>query len=180
VKSVIYCRANPVKPLLPTQLEDFRRALVPVETEVLDDATGMGFRQALAKAKEVGGQLAVFRIEHLARTGHRAARLRRLVEEGVPLFVMEPWALKDVPLLQVADYTEMLLTAREIERGINTRLGIEMARASGREPGRPRLCTCNHPPTKGGEPVHEEGTGRCLIEGCPCIEYQPRATEVMT
>ncbi len=149
---IFYERGRSPYPLAPSEREEIARAVGPFAREVLDDRTGVRWRDELIPAAE-GGVVAVYRIEHLGRVAHRAVRLRRLAEVRARLYVHSGLPLpSDTPeaLLSLADYTEALLNAERVELGILIRAG--QAR-TGRHGGRPRKAPVSPPATV------PEGTG---------------------
>ncbi len=138
---VLYERGRSPAPLLPSELEELRSAVGPFAREVLDDRTGLGWREVLIPLAK-GGLVVVYRIEHLGKVEHRATRLRRLVEVDAELHVHSglplPYDSKDA-MLALASYTEGLLDAERAEQRSEHALRIRAGQArKGRRGGRPR------------------------------------------
>lgn len=182
MKSVFYCRGRTPFRLLDSELDEMIRAIGQPEQVFLNDEDGSGFQRALASAVQLRAQMAVFRIEHLARASHRAVRLRKLLDTHVELYVHTPWSLAGVPMRDVADYSETFLDAYFKERNWDSREGLAIRQATRHDVGRPYKCTCGHPPNPihdaregyGAEFGHEDGKRRCLEPGCLCQNYESK------
>jgi hypothetical protein len=180
---LLYTRANTPLPLLPSEIREMEADVGKFDREWLDDASGAGFQEVIQYGLDNSDTtLVVYRLEHLSRVEHRATRIRKLGDAGIKLRVFIDWPLSGVILNAVADYTEQLLVTERKERDIRISTTMSAKRARGEKVGRPALCTCDHPQTKRNkttdekEDVHLQGTGSCLVYGCPCKKYQSRLT----